>query len=93
MQPDLIKDITSPYLSNGLIGATCLLLMYVCGKLWNKLESERQAHKIELAAKDAVIKEIYDERVAEAKLGYTFATDYKNQNDALLQALRGKGQA
>jgi hypothetical protein len=48
---------------------------------------------VELAAKDAVIKEIYDERVAEAKLGYTFATDYKNQNDALLQALRGKGQA
>jgi hypothetical protein len=48
---------------------------------------------VELAAKDAVIKEIYDERVAEAKLGYEFAKDYRNQNEALLAAMRGKGTA
>lgn len=93
MQPDLIKDITSPYLTNGIIGSTCLIAMWVAGKLWNKLESERAAHKVELAAKDAVIKEIYDDRVAEAKLGYEFAKDYRNQNEALLAAMSRKGQA
>ena len=31
--------------------------------------------------------------VAEAKLGYEFAKDYRNQNDALLAAMRGKGTA
>ena len=93
MQPDLVNEIARPYLTEGVLGTSVLVLAYVVMKLWNKLEAKDTAHKVELAAKDALIKEIYDDRVTEAKLGYEFAKDYKNQNDALLAAVRGKGTA
>lgn len=45
-----------------------------------------------IAAKDALIKELYDDRQRESKLGWEFAKDYKTQNDAILTAMIRKGQ-
>lgn len=91
MSPDLIKDVTSPYLANGVIGATCIILALVILKLWTEMKSERAAHKVELAAKDALIKELYDARLSEARIGFDIARTTQSSLDAFLMAVRGKG--
>lgn len=70
MNPDLVTGITTPFLANGIIGAVCIALAWIALKLWAKLEKKEAEHKIEIAAKDALIKELYDARVEEAKVGY-----------------------
>ena len=89
MTPDLVKDLTTPYFSEGLLGVTCVVLALVVVKLWNQMNSERSAHKIELAAKDAKIDELYDERLAEAKAVADIARTVQASLDAFLSAIRG----
>lgn len=89
MPPDLVKDVAAPYLTNGVLGATCVVLAVVIIKLWNEIRAERAAHKVELASKEALIKDLYDARLAEARVGYEIARSTQNSLDAFLIALRG----
>ncbi len=90
MTPDQIDGLTSPLLQTGVIGVVCVALGWIAWKLWLKLESERAAHKLEVAAKDALIKELYDARVDEAKAGYEVVKSNDKMLEAFLIAINGK---
>jgi len=70
MNPDVVTGITNPFFAQGILGAGCVILAYVILKLWGELKSERLAFETKLAAKDALIIELYNLRVKEAGLGY-----------------------
>lgn len=91
MTPDMLQELTGPYFANGVIGSTCVVLALVVLKLWTEMKSERAAHKVELAAKDALIKELYDARLIEARVGFDIAKTTQSSLDAFLLAVRGKG--
>lgn len=92
MPPDLINDVTSYYLTQSVLGVTCIVLALTVLKLWSELKAERSTHKTELAAKDALIKELYDDRLTEARVGFDIARTTQSSLDAFLAAVRGKGQ-
>lgn len=92
MTPETVGDITASYISQGVIGTTCVVLALVILKLWTELKGERAAHKTELASKDALIKELYDARLQESKMGFEIARTTQSSLDAFLTAVSGKGR-
>ncbi|TCR01052.1 hypothetical protein [Neorhizobium sp. JUb45] len=92
MPPDIAGDITASYISQGVIGTTCVVLALVVLKLWTEIKGERAAHKIELASKDALIKDLYEARLQEAKAGFDIARTTQSSLDAFLAAVSGKGR-
>lgn len=90
MNPDIASGVAAPFLANGIIGAVCVALALTVLKLWAEMKSERTAHKIELAAKDALIKELYDARVEEAKVGYEILKSNEKAQSAFLMAVNGR---
>lgn len=91
MPTELPSDVTTAYLSQGVLGITCVVLSLVVLKLWAEIKAERAAHKIEVAAKDALINDLQDERLAEARAGFDVAKQTEKTLDAFLLAVRGKG--
>lgn len=81
------------FFSQGILGALCVALGFISLKLWNKIESERQAHKAELKAKDDRIDALQEERLKEAREGYTFAKSIQTTLDAFLVAMRQGSKA
>jgi hypothetical protein len=63
MNPEIANSIAAPFLAYGLPGAICLALAFYVLKLQAEMKSERAAHKVELAAKDAKIMELYDDLI------------------------------
>lgn len=61
-----VDDVSTFYLSQGVLGVTCVVLMAVIAKLWHSREKDRIDHKAEVAAKDSLIQQIQNERLAEA---------------------------
>jgi cyanate lyase len=66
MSPELVTGLTNPFFANGIVGAICVALALYILKQNAEARSERAAHKVELASKDALIKELDDARIAEA---------------------------
>ena len=104
MPTDLPKDITVYYFTQGILGVTCLVLALVVAYLWRTLNAERAtckadaaakdaAHKIEIAAKDALIEELHDDVLKEARSGFELSRSTTSTLDAVLSALRGKAPA
>lgn len=91
MPPDLTTNLTTPILTQGVLGVAVVALALVVIKLWGELKAERAAHKVEIAAKDALIKELNDDRLQEARVGFDIAKANQSTLDAFLLAVRGKG--
>lgn len=83
--------LTDLFLSQGVMGAIVVALVYFILMLRAELRDLRTAHKTEIAAKDALINQIQEERVKEARIGFDVAATNKAALEALLTAIR-KGQ-
>jgi hypothetical protein len=93
MQPDIITGITTPFFANGIIGALCVALACFILKLWGEMKNERAAHKVELAAKDALIEKLYDARISEARIGFEIIKANERSLDAFVSAVNGRKTA
>lgn len=63
MNPDQITNLASP-LSQTVFGIVCLGLAWGLLKLWAEMKARDAAWEIKLAAKDALIYEQYEKRLA-----------------------------
>lgn len=68
MTPEQLNDITQPFLSQGLLGTLCVIAGYIAWFMWRTREKDRLQHDIVIAAKDALIKELYEKRIDEGKV-------------------------
>lgn len=93
MTPEIANGLAAPFLANGIIGAVCIALVWIALKLWAKCERLEAEHKVELAAKDALIKELYDARVEEAKVGYEILKSNEKTQAGFLVAVNGRSVA
>jgi hypothetical protein len=92
MTPELANGLVAPFLANGIIGSICVALALYILKLQAEAKNERAAHKVEMAAKDVLIKELYDSRVAEAKAGYEVLKNNERTMEAFFVAVSGRSQ-
>ena len=89
---DPVTDsITNIVLSQGLMGVIAVVLIYFILQLRAELRDTRAVHKTEIAAKDALIYELMEERLKEARVGYDVANSTKSTLEALLVAVRTRG--
>lgn len=68
MTPEQLDNITNPFLTQGLLGTLCVILFYIAWFMWRTREKDRQQHDIVIAAKDALILELYEKRIDEGKV-------------------------
>ena len=90
MQPDLVSGIAQPFLANGLMGAICVALAIYILRQSGEMKSERQAHKVEMAEKDALISELYEARINEARVGFDIVKANERSLDAFLAAINAR---
>ena len=90
MQPDIVSGIASPFFANGIIGSICVALALYILKLQAEMKSERAAHKVELAAKDALVERLYDARINEARVGFEIIKANERSLDAFVAAVNAR---
>ncbi|MER8762910.1 hypothetical protein [Mesorhizobium sp. M0968] len=88
--PIPLEDVGSIFLSQGLLGAICLALVYFILMLRAELRDVRAAHKVELAAKDSLINELQEDRLKEARVGFDLAKSFQSTMDAFAMTVRGR---
>lgn len=71
----------------GLLGVAVVFLLWYIGRLQQELKDLRDAHKVELAAKDKTILEQQQQLLAEVRNGATLASAIKTTLDAVLVKL------
>jgi hypothetical protein len=91
MPPDLTTNISTVYLTQGVLGASCIVLALVILKLWGARETDRLKHEANIAAKDALINELQEQRLTEALASRDVIRTIQTTLEAFLQAVRGKG--
>lgn len=84
----ITETVTNVFLSQGLMGVFCLILMYVIFHLRRELRDVREAHKEELASKDAQVDKQVDERIKDLKAGFDALNGNKATMEALLSSIR-----
>ncbi len=77
-------------LSQGLLGIIIAFLVWYLGRREAEQKAEREAHRLELAAKDKRIEELSDERYADAKQFVEVAQGLRTQGQAFLAAIERK---
>lgn len=98
---DPADGVTSYYLGQGVIGVTCLILLFTVGYLWRTREADRVAadarldavrkeHTAQIAAKDALINDLQQQRLNEALAGRDLTRTYQATMDAFLTAIRSR---
>lgn len=78
----LLEQIGSAVLANGAVGLLTAYLLYVNAQLRTDAKERREAHRIEIAAKDALIAQIQRERLDDNRKGYDIAIDVARSLDA-----------
>jgi hypothetical protein len=68
MTPDQIEQITTPLFSQGLPGTIAVIAGYVAWFMWRTREKDRVQADVVIAAKDALIKELYEKRIDEGRV-------------------------
>lgn len=88
-----MEDVSTFYLSQGVLGASCIVLMAALAKLWHSREKDRIDHKAEIDAKDKLIFDLQEQRLNEAKAAREAVHTAQNSAtlEAFLQAI-GKGR-
>jgi len=82
---DSIADV---FLSQGLMGAIAVALVYYIMMQRAELRDLRSVHKTEIAAKDSLIHDLQEERLREVKSMLDVVNSYKATMEALLAAVR-----
>ena len=78
----VIEQIGSALIAYGAPGLFAAYLLYVNAQLRTDAKERREAHRIEIAAKDALIAQIHQERLDDNRKGYEIATDVSRSLDA-----------
>lgn len=86
---ELTDGISNFYLTQGVLGVSCAVLGVALIFLWRAREKDRLDHKVDLAAKDALINELQEQRLEEALAGRDIIKTFQTTLDAFLQAVRG----
>lgn len=86
---DPIDPVMRFLVGQGILGIIVIGLGTVVAKLWAELKAERAVHKVEIAAKDALIKELQEQRLAEALAGREVQRSVQTSLDAFLAAIHG----
>lgn len=89
MNPDQLSVITSP-LSQSVLGIACLALVYAYLKLWAKYDAREKEHEIKLEAKEALIREQYEKRIANNAILIEALSASNRQQAFVQQQLSGK---
>lgn len=71
----------------GLLGIAVIFLLWYIGRLQQELKDLRDAHKVELAAKDKTILEQQQQLLVEVRSGATLASAIKTTLDAVIVKL------
>jgi hypothetical protein len=88
---DPLSQVTSAFLSQGVAGAICVALVYAIIHLRGELRDERAAHKVEIAAKDALINELQEKRIIEGRVTIDAMNATRASLDAFLRAVQPRG--
>lgn len=91
MQPEVARELAGFYITQGILGVTSLVLAWTVVHLYRVRDADRDKHKVELAAKDALIEELHDDILKEARVGFELAATTKSTLDALLVSSRPRG--
>lgn len=75
-------------LGQGLMGVIVVALVYFILMLRAELRDVRAAHKTEIAAKEALIYQLQEDRLKESRIGFDIASSNKSALEALLSAIR-----
>lgn len=86
---DMPDGISNFYLTQGVLGVSCAVLLLALIYLWRAREKDRLDHKVDIAGKDALIKELQEQRLTEALAGRDIIKTFQTTLDAFLQAVRG----
>jgi hypothetical protein len=81
---DGLDGVQNFYLSQGVLGVSCVMLALVIILLWRHILKLQVDHKAELDARDKLIYQLQEDRLAEAKAASEVV--HKAQNTATLEA-------
>lgn len=68
MTQQILDQLLAPFIANGLIGVIAVLNGYLAWHMYRSRENDRKEIEVKLAAKDALILQLYDKRVEEGKV-------------------------
>lgn len=86
MDPNMAIDASKSLISNGVLGVAVIGLVYFILMLRAELKDVRTNHKVEIAAKDALILELQEKRLVESQQGYQIASSVTSTLNAYLAA-------
>ena len=81
---DIVVEGARSLFTNGVLGVVVAGLVYYLMVMRAEIREERKNHKIELAAKDALILDLQEKRLQGALAGAELARQMKDTFDALL---------
>lgn len=82
MPPDQISQISSQFFAQGISGVLAVASFWIAFYMWRGREADRKEHKLEIAAKDALIIQLYDKRIEDGKTLHSVMAS----NDKALEA-------
>lgn len=68
MTQEVLDALLAPFIANGLIGVIAAFNGFLAWHMYKGRENDRLANETKLAAKDALIMQLYDKRVDEGKV-------------------------
>lgn len=80
MPPDQLNQISSQFFAQGISGTLAVAAFWIAFYMWRGRESDRKEHKLELAAKDALIMQLYEKRIEDGK---TMSTVLQSNDKAM----------
>lgn len=81
------------FMTQGILGVLCAVLGYEVLRLRKQVSDQATAHDAKIAAKDALINELQEARLDEARQGFQIAKSATTSIDALVAAtMRGRGR-
>ncbi len=89
MDPVAVTALVSTIAERGLGWTLFILALWYIGRLQQELKDLRDAHKLEIAAKDKTILELQEARVVEAKTGFQIASASQTTLQMLLSKMGG----
>ena len=80
------------FLTQGILGVLCAILGYEIIRLRKAAHDKDTQHRADIAAKDALINELQEARLTEAREGYTIAKAIQSTLDGFLANIRQRGR-
>lgn len=90
MLDQLISQGGSQLLSQGLLGTIVVFLLWYCGQLQKRLDDERAAHKLEIAAERKLNADLQQSRLDDTKALIEVVGSNRAAMQALLSAAQGR---